>query len=241
MPLNPASAPAGPLVSAAGVSVLLGGVPVLRDLSFTIDRGETVALMGGNGSGKTTLVRTLLNLIPHQHGRIELFGTPVGDFREWWRVGYVPQRTAPTLRQATVGEVTATGRLGRRRPLTPASRQDRATVTGALQRVGMADRARSLFAELSGGQQQRVLIARALASEAEFLVLDEPLAGVDLATQQTLADLLRDLRDEGLTSLIVLHELGPLGTAADQGHRVARRAESSPTGPPSTSTATATR
>lgn len=210
MPLTPTGGATSPLVATAGVSVLLGGVPVLRDLSFTIERGETVALMGGNGSGKTTLVRALLNLIPHQHGRIDLFGTPLERFREWWRVGYVPQRTAPTLRQATVAEVAATGRLGRRRPLTPAGRHDRAVVAGALERVRMADRGGSLFAELSGGQQQRVLIARALASESELLVLDEPLAGVDLATQQTLAELLRELRGEGLTSLIVLHELGPL-------------------------------
>ena len=204
------SVTAGPAaLEARHLNVLLGGLPILRDVSLRIEAGEIVALMGGNGSGKTTLVRTLLGLLPHQHGSIELFGTPIEDFREWWRLGYVPQRGATGIRQATVGEVVATGRLAHRRPFAPSTRRDREVVAATLERVGIPDLAQRPFVELSGGQQQRVLIARALAGEASLLVLDEPLAGVDLATQQRLADLIAELNRDGMTALIVLHELGP--------------------------------
>lgn len=198
-----------PPVEAKHVTVMLGGLPILRDISLTLAAGEIAALMGGNGSGKTTLVRTILGLTPHQHGTVRLFGTDLATFKDWGLIGYVPQRSAPTLRHATVTEVVAAGRLARRRPFVPASRTDKAAVSTSLERVGLTDRARDLFVDLSGGQQQRVLIARALSSEASLLVMDEPLAGVDLHTQQELADLVADLNADGATFLIVLHELGP--------------------------------
>lgn len=205
MPLSAAD----PAIDARHLNVQLGGLPILRDVSLTVGAGDIVALMGGNGSGKTTLVRTLLGLLPHQHGSIALFGTPIGEFRDWWRLGYVPQRGTTGIRQATVAEVVATGRLAHRRPFAPASRHDRRVVSATLQRLGLQEVAQRSFTELSGGQQQRVLIARALAGEAELLVLDEPLAGVDLVTQRSLADLIAGLNRDGVTAVIVLHELGP--------------------------------
>jgi ABC-type Mn/Zn transport systems, ATPase component len=190
--------------------VELGGLPILREVSVRVGSGELTALMGGNGSGKTTLVRALLNLIPHQGGTIELFGTPLERFRDWHRVGYVPQRGAVVIKQATVGEVVASGRAGRRRPFVPLSARDRSQIASALNEVGLADRAASPFSELSGGQQQRVLIARALATGAELLVMDEPFAGVDLHVQDDLATLIGQLNAAGTTVLVVLHESGAL-------------------------------
>jgi zinc transport system ATP-binding protein len=191
--------------------VELDGLPILREISIEIGRGELTALMGGNGSGKTTLVRTLLGLIPHQGGQVELFGTPSEQFHDWQRVGYVPQRGAVAIKQATVKEVVGTGRLASRRPFGFTSATDRQKNSQALEAVGLTDRANRRFTELSGGQQQRVLIARALAGEVDLLVLDEPFAGVDLGVQDSLAKLIGELNAAGTTVLVVLHETGALG------------------------------
>lgn len=197
------------------VCVSLGGVLVLSDIDVHVDRGEAVALMGANGSGKSTLIRAMLGLVP-SGGEIVLFGTPRQRFRDWSRVGYVPQRSAGSLGIATVREVVASGRLPRRTPLLPMSAADRRAVDEALDRVGLANRGRDELATLSGGQQQRVLIARALVGEPELMVLDEPMAGVDLATQGQLTEVLAGLKAEGMAMLVVLHELGPLNRLMDR-------------------------
>ncbi|MFB9320148.1 metal ABC transporter ATP-binding protein [Cryptosporangium minutisporangium] len=192
-------------------TVVLGERQVLRDVSLSVTAGEVVALLGSNGSGKSTLVRTLLGLVPLSAGDARLFGTPVGAFSDWRRVGYVPQRAgAATGVPATVREVVTSGRLARRGFLRFASAADRAAVTDALETVGLADRGRDRVSTLSGGQQQRVLIARALAGAPDLLVLDEPNAGVDAASQRAFADTVRRLVERGTTLLVVLHEVGPL-------------------------------
>lgn len=206
------------IVSHVGVS--LGGLPVLRDVSAEIPLGKVTAVLGGNGAGKTTLLRAILGLVPLQSGHIELLGTPLTGFREWKRIGYVPQRRSMQMRQATVAEVVSTGRLSRRRPFFPPSASDRRHVTEALETVGLGDRRADAFVDLSGGQQQRVLIARALAGEPEMLLLDEPFAGVDLHTQAGLADVLRALNAKGTTIVVILHELGELTDDIDQAIRL---------------------
>lgn len=207
MLLTQESAPDVPAVSAVGVDVVLGGNPIVRGASLDIRRGEVVAILGNNGSGKTTLVRALLGLVPHR-GSIELFGTELGQFRDWRRVGYVPQRGNILVQQATAREVVASGRLGQRRAFLPESSADKAAIAAALAEVGLADRARSPFVRLSGGQQQRVLIARALATGADLMTWDEPLAGVDSRTQELLAGVAANLKSKGTTIVMVLHELG---------------------------------
>ncbi len=207
--------PSAPAISAHQVDVVLSGVPIVRHAGFEIGVGQTVAVTGNNGSGKTTLMRALLGLVPHR-GTIELFGSELSRFRDWRRIGYVPQRSTILVQQATAREVVASGRLGLRRPLLPASAADRHAVTDALARVGMADRAQAPFVRLSGGQQQRVLIARALAGAADLMVWDEPLAGVDHATQGVLAEILAELRRTGTTVVMVLHEPGPFEPLIDR-------------------------
>lgn len=205
-----------PILRADDISVELGGLPVLRGISLTVHSGETVALLGGNGSGKSTLVRTLLGLTPLRRGRVQLFGTELGNFKTWQRIGYVPQRSTINLTRAKVIEIVGSGRLGHRRPFLPPRIQDRQAIKDALDVVRLGDRAAAEMQHLSGGQQQRVLIARALATRPELLVLDEPTAGVDLEHQRILADVLAELLRRGMAILVVLHEIGPLAPLVDR-------------------------
>lgn len=191
--------------------VALGGREVLHDVSLTVDTGEFVAVLGANGSGKTTLVRALVGLVPLSAGSLRVFGTPLARFRAWPRLGYVPQRLlVGSGVPSTVREVVASGRTARVRRLRPLRRSDHAAIDHALEDVGLAHRANDPVATLSGGQQQRVLIARALAGEPDVLVLDEPTAGVDADSQDTLAGALGHLSQQGGSVVLVAHELGPL-------------------------------
>ena len=181
---------ASPVLEADDLIVELGGLPVLRRVSLSVRAGEALALMGGNGSGKSTLVRALLGLLPHERGAVRLFGLPLRSFRQWSRVGYVPQRSIALLGGSKVKEVVAAGRLAHRRPFRPLSRGDREAIHDAIAQVGLAEQLNTDIAALSGGQQQRVLVARALAGNPDLLVLDEPTSGVDLEHQGVLADVL---------------------------------------------------
>ncbi|MEV4657930.1 metal ABC transporter ATP-binding protein [Micromonospora sp. NPDC049301] len=200
-----------PVITVEHGAVGYDGRPVLRDVSLTVTAGEVVAVLGANGSGKSTLIRAVLGLVPLSAGSITLFDRPLRQFRQWQRIGYVPQRLgAGGGVPATVHEVVASGRLARRGLLRPPGRADRAAVDAALSAVGLADRAADPVATLSGGQQQRTLIARALAGQPELLILDEPTAGVDAASQEAFAGALRHFVADGGTVLLVAHELGPL-------------------------------
>jgi zinc transport system ATP-binding protein len=204
-------------VQVTDLSVELGGRLVLRGVDLQIRAGEVVAVLGTNGSGKSTLIRTVVGLLPAARGEVRLFGTPVPRFRQWNRIGYVPQRiTAAGGVPATVSEVVSSGLLSKRRLFRPLKAADRAAVDEALEIVDMADRRKDGVAELSGGQQQRVLIARALVSDPDLLVLDEPTAGVDLASQDIFADAIRARVEGGTTVVMVSHDLGPMDALIDR-------------------------
>ncbi|HEY7488614.1 MAG TPA: metal ABC transporter ATP-binding protein [Streptosporangiaceae bacterium] len=191
--------------------VRLDGRLVLRGVDLTIWPGEVLAVLGPNGSGKSTLIRALLGLIPLSGGRTEIYGQPPARFRDWRRIGYVPQRlTVGGGVPATVREIVSSGRVARQSRLRPPSRADRDAVDRALAAVDLSERGRHSVHQLSGGQQQRVLIARALAGEPDTFVLDEPTAGVDAASQAALAAALRGLVHRDRTVVLVAHELGPL-------------------------------
>lgn len=204
------------VVSLRGATASLGSRPVLRGIDLTVRRGEVVALLGANGSGKSTAVRAVVGQVPLTGGELDLFGTPRRRFRDWARIGYVPQRTTASGGvPATVREVVSSGRLARTR-FGLMRRADRAAVDLALDLVGLGDRGGDSVDALSGGQHQRVLIARALAGEPELLIMDEPMAGVDLVSQDVLATTLREQVASGATVLLVLHELGPLEPLIDR-------------------------
>jgi zinc transport system ATP-binding protein len=205
------------VVSVQHAVVSYAGRPVLRDVSLEVAAGEVVAILGANGSGKSTLVRSLVSLVPVSGGTIELFGVPQRRFRQWARIGYVPQRMgAGSGVPATVGEIVTSGRLARRGLFRPARAADRTAVVAALRDVGLADRINDPVATLSGGQQQRTLIARALAGEPDLLILDEPTAGVDAQSQAAFATKLTRFQAAGGTILLVAHELGPLEPLIDR-------------------------
>ncbi|MFH8485824.1 metal ABC transporter ATP-binding protein [Streptomyces longisporoflavus] len=211
--------PTPPVISVRAATATLGARPVLRGIDLTVKPGEVVALLGANGSGKSTAVRSVIGQVPLTGGDISLFGTPLKRFRQWARIGYVPQRTtAASGVPATIREVVSSGRLSRTKltKLGWTTKADRAAVDRAIGLVGLADRAKDSVSALSGGQHQRVLIARALASEPELLIMDEPMAGVDLASQEILAQTLREQVAAGTTVLLVLHELGALEPLIDR-------------------------
>jgi zinc transport system ATP-binding protein len=200
-----------PAAELEGVSVALGQHVVLRDVNLTFPQGEFVALLGHNGSGKTTLVRALLGLIPLEAGEIRLFGTPLGRFKQWGRIGYVPQRFGATSGvPATVEEVVLTGRIAVARRMRGFSAGDRRAAERALELLGLQDARRRRVSHLSGGQQQRVLIARALVNEPDFLLLDEPVSSVDLENQELFAETLERLSGSKASVLLVAHALGAM-------------------------------
>ncbi|MFD4240656.1 metal ABC transporter ATP-binding protein [Streptomyces sp. NPDC058525] len=212
----PGQAADQPVISLRGATASLGSRPVLRGIDLTVRRGEVVALLGANGSGKSTAVRAIVGQVPLTEGSLSLFGTDFKRFRDWSRIGYVPQRTtAAGGVPATVREVVSAGRLARTR-FGLLRKADRAAVDRALALVDMDGYAGVSVNALSGGQHQRVLIARALAGEPELLLMDEPMAGVDLANQEVLANALREQVAVGSTVLLVLHELGPLEPLIDR-------------------------
>jgi zinc transport system ATP-binding protein len=198
-------------------TVTLGGRPIVRGIDLAVRRGEVLALLGPNGSGKSTLVRSLLGLVPTTRGEVSLFGTPLHRFKDWRRIGFVPQRvTATSGVPASVEEVVAAGRLSRRPFLRPLRKRDKAAIRDAIAAVGLSERAQDGCSTLSGGQQQRALIARALAGEPDLFILDEPTAGVDLHSQQAFADALGALVARGATIILVAHELGPMAPLIDR-------------------------
>ncbi len=206
--------PTSLVIDAKDVRVCLGGTEILHGVSLNAHHGEVVALMGGNGSGKSTFVRTLVGAITPTSGEIRVAGRTLSPAARS-RLGYVPQRmSAAGGVSATVSEVVASGLLGSRRLRTP--KMTRTRVNEALGTLGIEDLANRDVTRLSGGQQQRALIARALVRRPAVLILDEPMAGVDLESQVAFSHALGHLKDEGAAILIVLHELGAVARHIDR-------------------------
>lgn len=188
------------------LTVRYGTLEVLNNISFVIPDGQVVGIIGPNGGGKTTLLKAILGLVPIMQGRVEVVGGAVD--RRQGRVAYVPQVASVNWRfPASVLDVVVMGRFGRLGWMRRPGAQDRAIALQALEQVRMADLAARPIAELSGGQQQRVFLARALAQEPDVLLLDEPVSGVDMPTQETILHLLRDLSAMGKTMVVTTHHL----------------------------------
>jgi zinc transport system ATP-binding protein len=186
---------------------------VLEDINLKIDKGAFLGIVGPNGSGKSTLLKLILGLIKPQIGEIKLFGQEIIRFKDWHKIGYVSQKANSfnTGFPATIFEVVASGltkKIGLFRKL---SNLDRQKVVKAIQLVGMEDHLHHNIGELSGGQQQRVFIARALVSDPELLILDEPTVGVDAKNVASFYQLMDDLNKiHGITLLLVTHDIGAI-------------------------------
>ncbi|MFG6159474.1 metal ABC transporter ATP-binding protein [Halomonas sp. 1390] len=180
--------------------------PVLWDIDFDVPPGVMAAIVGPNGAGKSTLIKSVLGLVPTVAGHVTLHGRPYKAQRR--RVGYVPQRSSVDWDFPTTAlDVVTMGLYGRLGWLRRPGRRERDEAMEALELVGMADFARRQISQLSGGQQQRVFLARALVQKADVYFLDEPMAGVDATTERAIVDILRRLRDEGKTVIVVHHDL----------------------------------
>jgi zinc transport system ATP-binding protein len=187
-----------------------GDVTILEDVDLAVEAGDFLGIIGPNGSGKTTLLRIVLGLLEPTAGGVRLFGRPPATFRQWERLGYVPQRVVfdPGV-PATVEEVVTTGLVATLGPFRRVGAAGRARVREVLEQVAMADHATARIGALSIGQQQRVLIARALAPSPELLVLDEPTGGVDPEAQTSFYALLQHLnRERDVTLILVSHDIG---------------------------------
>lgn len=189
------------------VSCAYDAMPVLHDVSLRIERGQFAGIVGPSGSGKTTLLRLLLNAVPRVEGTVRVLGHIVNG-RAPQGVGYVPQiATIDWNFPVTVQEVVLMGRV-RHSGIWPwPSKADRQAAQAILERLGIADCARRHIRDLSGGQQQRVFLARALISNPQILLLDEPTANVDIKTRDDILHLLAELNREGITVVITTHEL----------------------------------
>ncbi|PTQ56485.1 MAG: Zinc ABC transporter, ATP-binding protein ZnuC [Candidatus Carbobacillus altaicus] len=191
---------------------------VIKNVSLTLHRGELLGLVGPNGSGKSTLLKLILGLLPLRRGEVYWFGVPLSRFREWPRIGYVSQKASSfnTGFPATVEEVVLMGltaKLGLfRRP----GRRERRAVEDVLELVGMEEFKKRTIGALSGGQQQRVFIARALVTDPEVLILDEPTVGVDMRSEERFYELLEKLhRERALSMILVSHDLGVVSQKMD--------------------------
>jgi len=180
--------------------------PVLWDVDFAIPAGTLVGIVGPNGAGKSTLLKAAMGLLPLNAGEVRLFGAPFPAHRS--RVGYVPQRESVDWDfPASVSDVVLMGRYGKRRLFQRPTAADRAIAARALEHMRMSAFAGRQISQLSGGQQQRVFLARALAQESDLYLMDEPFSGVDAATEQAVIELLRELRRQGRTVVVVHHDL----------------------------------
>ena len=181
--------------------------PAIEDVTLSVPRRAMVGIVGPNGGGKSTLIKAVLGLVPKEGGEVEILGRRV-DRRLRWLVGYVPQREDVNWNfPVSAFDVVMMGRVPSMKLLRRPMARDRELVWEALKTVGMEKFADTRIGEFSGGQQQRVFLARALAQEAEVLLLDEPVSGVDAPSQHEIFDLLRGLQEAGKTVIVTTHDL----------------------------------
>ncbi len=180
--------------------------PVLWNVDLTLPEGSLIGIIGPNGAGKSTLLKAIMGLIPVNSGYVHLFGKTIDEVRS--KVSYVPQRESVDWDfPASALDVVLMGRYGKLGLFRRVRPSDREVALSCLQKVGMEAFANRQISQLSGGQQQRVFLARALAQDAQLYCLDEPFAGVDIATENTIMEILRTMRKEGKTVLVVHHDL----------------------------------
>jgi len=193
-------------IDVSRLTVSYGPVPALLDISVSIEPGKLVGVIGPNGSGKSTLIKAILGFVKPDVGTIQIFGEDVSNVKG--QVAYVPQRGGVDWDfPITVREVAVMGRYGNRRWWQDLTKHDYQLADEALNKVRMSEFSRRQIGQLSGGQQQRVFMARALTQDAEILLLDEPFAGVDAATERAILDVLQETKRQGKTVVVVHHDL----------------------------------
>jgi len=207
----------GAALTITNLSAGYHGSEALRDVSFSVNRGDYLGICGPNGSGKSTLVKVILGLLAPTNGEITLLGTPQASFTSWQRIGYLPQGLQffnPNF-PATVTEVVRLGRLAGKRFPKRFNREDAAAVERTMEWMGISHIRGCMIGELSGGLRQRVLLARALVNDPELLVLDEPTTALDPETRESFYKLIFEMnREKKATVLLVTHDTATIGRYA---------------------------
>ncbi|MCR2803137.1 metal ABC transporter ATP-binding protein [Paenibacillus soyae] len=182
---------------------------VMQDVSFGVKERDFIGLIGANGAGKTTLLRMIVGLLKPSAGEIRLFGQPVQSFKDWDRIGYVPQKNALNPQfPATVREVVLSGLYGRKNMFRRLSKAVQSKADDALDAMGIIDLSDKKIGQLSGGQQQRVFLARALINNPSLLILDEPTVGIDSETQENFFHMIKHMHQHhNMTFLMVSHDM----------------------------------
>jgi zinc transport system ATP-binding protein len=199
------------IIEVKNLNYIINGISILKDISFHINAGDYTAVVGPNGGGKTTLINTILGLKKGWTGEIKLFNQKLEDFKEWQKIGYVPQRVIEFDQKfpITVFETVKLGRMYNFKKFWRNHTKDIKTINDIIEALGISDLKNKLIGELSGGQKQRVMIARALASEPELLLLDEPNTGIDNETQQEFYNILKRLnKEQKITIIFITHDIG---------------------------------
>jgi len=194
-------------------------VEVLSDISFSVDAGDYIGLVGPNGSGKTTVIKIILGLLQQEKGSVTLFGTDSSAFRDRQRIGYLPQK--PTHFNphfpATVKEIVSLGLFSKQRFPKRITKDDQALIYDAMAMAEVLDISDALIGELSGGQQQRVLVARAVVNKPELLILDEPTTALDPEAREHFFKVLYELnRRENVTVILITHDIASIGKYASK-------------------------
>jgi len=197
------------VISVESVSFSYQQKNVLSNVSFNVKERDFIGLIGTNGAGKTTMLRMIVGLLKPTSGEIRIFGEPISQFKEWNRIGYVPQKNALNpLFPATVKEVVLSGLVGKRKWFGAHSREDYNKCDDALMAMGVEDLADKRIGQLSGGQQQRVFLARALINNPSLLILDEPTVGIDHETQESFFHMIKHMHQHhNMTFLMVSHDM----------------------------------
>jgi manganese/iron transport system ATP-binding protein len=206
--------PDQPILAVHRLTVRYDNRLALEEITFHLHAGERVAVVGPNGAGKSTLFKVIVGVEIPASGSVRIYGSKPGRHV---CIGYVPQRSQVDWAfPVSVADVVLMGRVARIGPLRWPRKKDWDCVHRALEIVGLADLAGRQIRQLSGGQQQRMFIARALAQEAELMLMDEPLSGLDVPAQEGILTLLDDLRRQGVTVMVATHDLDQAGQYFDR-------------------------
>ncbi|MEN2768855.1 metal ABC transporter ATP-binding protein [Ornithinibacillus xuwenensis] len=193
-------------ISINDLHVSYHGNEAVKGISLSVDAGNLVGIIGPNGAGKSTFLKAMLNLIPRDKGEVKVLGKSIKDVRK--NIAYVPQRNDIDWDfPITVIDAVLLGTYPHLKPFRRPKKQEKAWALQCLERVGMQDFSKRQIGELSGGQQQRVFLARALAQQADLFFLDEPFVGVDVSSEETIVNILKELCQQGKTVIVVHHDL----------------------------------
>ncbi|WP_129658503.1 metal ABC transporter ATP-binding protein [Rothia uropygialis] len=213
-----------PAIEVNGINVDYGKYRALEDVTFTVQKGTVCALLGMNGSGKSTLFNAISGALSPTAGSVKILSRTVKQAQKSGLLGYMPQAEAVDWDfPVSVHDVVMMGRYGAMGPSRRPRSRDKEAVHRSLDRVGLTEFAQRQIGRLSGGQKKRTFLARALAQNAQVLLLDEPFAGVDRVSAQTMTEVLRDLAHNGITVLITVHEIDNIAQWADEAILLRRR------------------